>query len=111
MAAAVPAVVAALDLRVVLQAAGQERLHRGIRVAADAAVEPDARRGQRSLRSAANAPADQRVDAALRQESRQRAVPTAVGVHDLGRHDLPVGDIVELELRRVTEMLKTCPFS
>ena len=73
------AVVAAMNVGVITEAAREQRVDRLIRFAADAAVELDTRFRQRHLSIAADAAADQRVYTVPGQETGQHAVAAAVG--------------------------------
>ena len=73
------AVVAAMNVGVITEAAREQRVDRLIRFAADAAAELNARFRQRHLSAAADAAADQRVHTVPGQETGQRAVAAAVG--------------------------------
>lgn len=100
------AVVVTVDVGVIAQVAGQQRVHRGVGVPAHTAVEADADPGQGDLCAAADAPADQRIHAALHQKAGQRPVAAAVGVHDLRPADLSVGDLIDLKGLGVAKVLK-----
>ena len=99
-------VVAAPDIGVVAERPRQQCVYRRVRLAADAAVEPDARLCQRRLRATADTAADQGIHALLHQKARQYAVPTAVGIHDLCTDNLAFRDLIELKLRGVTKVLE-----
>ena len=99
-------VVAAPDIGIVAERSRQQRVHRRVCLAADAAVEPDARLCQRRLRTAADTAANQSVYALLHQKARQCAVPAAVGIHDLCTDNLAVRNLIELKQRGVTKVLK-----
>ena len=75
-------VVAAPDIRIILERAGQERPDRFVRPALHAAQQADAGLGQRGLRAAADAAANQRIHALRRQEARKRPMPAAIGIND-----------------------------
>ena len=99
-------VVVAPDIGVVAERPRQQCVYRRVRLAADAAVEPDARLCQRRLRATADTAADQGIHALLHQKARQYAVPTAVGIHDLCTDNLAFRDLIELKLRGVTKVLE-----
>ena len=99
-------VVIAMGVRVVSKRSLRERLCRLVRASLHAGVELDADVGQRHLRAHADAAANQRVDLGRLQESRQRAVPASVGINDLLSRDFSVFYIVQLELFRMSEVLK-----
>ena len=103
---AVMLVMAALDIRVICQRAGQESRDRLVRAALHAAQQTDVRLCERGLRAAADAPADQGIHALRRQEACERTVPAAVGVNDLRREDFPVLCLIYFELGGVAEMLE-----
>ena len=75
-------VMAAMHGRVVGKLAGEEILYGRIGVATHAAVQRDARRRERLLSTAADTATDQRIDAMLFQESRERAVSLPVRIDD-----------------------------
>ena len=102
----VPRVVAAMHRRIVGELAREERLDGGICLALHAAVERDTRRLERLLRPATDTAADERIDAALLEEECERPVPLSVRIDDLRGRDLPVCDLVNLELARLAEMLE-----
>ena len=99
-------VMITVDIGIVCKRACQQGVHRRVRLAADAAVEPDARLCQRRLRATADTAADQGIHALLHQKARQYAVPTAVGIHDLCTDNLAFRDLIELKLRGVTKVLE-----
>ena len=69
-------------------------------------VELDPRVSQRHLRAHSNAAADQGVHFCRLQESGQRSVSAAVGIHYLFVYDLTLFHIIQLELFGMSEMLK-----
>ena len=99
-------VVIAACLRIIDQLSLGQGFCRFIRGARHAAVERDACLGKSCLCAHADATADQRVCLGSLQKACQRAVPGAVGGNDLRGYDLPVRDVIELELLRVSEMLE-----
>ena len=98
--------VAALDIRVIRQCAGQERRDRLVRAALHAAEQADIRFRKRGLRAAADAAADQGVHALRRKEARKRAVAAAIGIHNLGRKDFPVLCLIYFKLGGVAKVLE-----
>ena len=99
-------VMIALRIGIILERALRKRSGCCVRRTGHAAVELDARLCQCILSAHADAAADQGVHLRGFQETGQRAVPAAVGGHDLLRDDPPVLHVVQLELLRVAEMLK-----
>ena len=99
-------VVVALRIGIILEGALCKRFGCCVRRTGYAAVELDARLGQRVLRAHADAAADQDIHLRGFQEACQRAMPTAVGRHDLFLNDFTVLHIIKLELLRVTEVLE-----
>ena len=100
------AVMVAADIGVVVQIACQECFHSVVSIAGNAAVELDAGLSQGHLSAAADAAADQNVDTTVEQEICQGAVTAAIGIHDFGRNNGAVFNVVNLELLGVTEMLE-----
>ena len=99
-------VVAAHHMGVIGQRSGSQRLCRLVRVAGYTAIQLDACCCQRRLGAAADTAADQRVHVQRAQNACQCAVAAAVGIYHLGRYDLPVFRVVDLELLRVAKVLK-----
>ena len=106
MPLAVMLVVAATDIRIILERAGQERPDRFVRPALHAAQQADAGLGQRGLRAAADAAADQRIHALRRQEARKRPMPAAVGINNLRGKDFPVRCFIYFELGGMPKVLE-----
>src|SRR5699024_9531687 len=102
---AVVVVMAAHHVGIIGQPAGDQVLHRLIRVSGAAAVEDHPGLRQGGPGPAANAAADQGVDVHLGQKVRQSPVAGAIGGHYRAADHLPVLHVVDLELLRVTEML------
>lgn len=98
--------MAALDIRVVLQRTRQERLYDSICVALHTAQQTDIRFCECGLRTAANAAADQRIHALRRKKACKRAMTAAVGVHNLRRKDFPILGFIYFELGGMTKMLE-----
>ena len=99
-------VVAAHCIRVIGQSACQQVGHRLVRRPRYAGIELDLRLGQGCSGPAADAAADQRLDAPLTQESSQRPVAAAGGVHHLAGSHRSVFHLIDLESLRVPKMLK-----
>lgn len=106
MLAMLVVVMAALRIRIISEVPGKQRLHRRVAGAADAAVERDAGLGQRRLRTAADPAADKRVHMQAAKQRGQRAVAGAIRAYQLLGQNFAVAGIIDLELRRVTEVLK-----
>ena len=100
------AVVVALYIGVVTESALQQRLHSLVRRACHTAVERDACLCERNLRTAADAAADQRIHAHGGEEACQCAVSAAESGHYSGADDLSVLNVIELEQRRMAEVLE-----
>lgn len=98
--------MAALDIRVILQRTGQERLNCRVCVALHAAEQTDIGFCQRHLRAAADAAADQRIHALCRQKARQSAMTATVGIYNLRRKDFAVLCFIYFELSSVSKMLE-----
>lgn len=98
--------VAALDIRVILQRTGQERLYRCVCISLHAAEQTDIRFCQRHLCTAADTAADQRIHALRRKEACQRAMAAAIGIYDLRREDFPILRFIYFELSSVSKMLE-----
>ncbi len=86
-----------------------ERLHGSVRVPGASRHDAYARRLEPLHRTAPEAPADERGDVELPQHVDELAVAPAAGPVDRGRDDLPVLDVVDLELLRPPEMLEDLP--
>lgn len=104
-------VVAAVNIGVIAQIAAQQRVHRRVRLAAGAAIEPDVRFCQRRLRAATDSAADQGIHALPHQKIRQRAVAAAVGIDDFRTDNSAVRRLIDFKLFRVAEMLENRPSS
>ena len=101
----VPMMVA-VDGRVELQRAVQQRLDRRVRRAVHPAVQADARRGQRRLGPAADAAADQGIHPPGLQQSGQSAVSLPVCAQHPGFGDAAILHGVQFELFGAAEMLE-----
>lgn len=99
-------VMAALDIRVILQRTGQEGLNGRVCVSLYAAEQTDICFCQRHLRAAADAAADQCIHALRRKEACQRAMAAAIGIYDLRREDFPILCFIYFELSSVSKMLE-----
>ena len=75
-------VVAAVNIWVIAQIAAQQRVHRRVRLAAGAAIEPDVRFCQRRLRAAADSAADQYLNSFVCKKTCQCSMSSAVGIDD-----------------------------
>ena len=112
MSAAMPAVamlmvvMVAANIGVIAQFACQQGIDRGICIAPDAAVKPDARIGKGQLSAAADASADQNLHALGCQKVCQRSMSAASGGQHLGAYDSIVCDLIELKISRMAKMLK-----
>ena len=106
VAFAVVVVVVTADIGIVIQLAGDKSQNCRVCAAADTAVELDASLGQSHLGAAANAAADQHVCMEGVQDTCQGAVTAAHGVHNFGRYDLAVKDLIDLKLTRVAKVLE-----
>ena len=96
----------ALHIGVICQLVVQKSLYSRIRVAADTTIQLDAGSSQCHLRSAANTTTDQHIRIQCGQYTGPSAMAAALGVYDLGIHDLPVLDVVYLKLLCVSKMLE-----
>lgn len=95
-----------VHVRVIAEIAGDECIDRGICIPADTTVEADADLGECHLRTTTDATADQGIDTKLHEESCERAVTTAVRIHDFCANDLAIGHVVDLKLLGMTEVLE-----
>ena len=102
----VMAVVVAFGIGIILQRTLCQSLRGRIGRTGDPAVKLDARFSKCILCAHADAAADQRIHLRCFQETGQRAVTAAVGGHDLLRDDFTILHVIELELLRMTKMLK-----
>ena len=84
----------------------QQRFYRLVRVTGYSTVKGDVRVAKSRAGSAANAAADECVNAQILQESCQSTVAVSVCVHNGGGSDLPICDLVDFKLFRVSEMLE-----
>ena len=92
-----------LDL---LDLAGEERVNKGVAVTRATGIDGDPSLVQRVDGTAADAAADERVDAALRQDTREGTVTGAVGAHDLRGDDLTLLHVIDLELLGLAKVLE-----
>ena len=99
-------VVVALDVRIIAEIVRKIRLDRCIARTADTAVELDARLRKSHLCATADTSADENVSADDRQKSRKCSVSLTVGVDYFRGYDRIILNLINLELLRVTEMLK-----
>ena len=98
--------MAALDIRVILQRTGQKRLDSRVCAALHTAQQADIRFCKCGLRTAADTAANQRIHALRREKACKRAMAAAVGVHNLRRKDFPILDFIYFELGGMTKMLE-----
>ena len=99
-------VVGAAGVGVKDQRAGKISRRSAVGVAGNAAAQPDAGLCQRHLCPAANAAAQQHIYAVAHQKAHQCTVPLPVGGDHLGTGDAALLGGVQLELRRVAEVLE-----
>ena len=99
-------VVVALDIRIIAEIVRKIRLDRCIARTADTAVEFDARLRKRHLCATADTSADENVSTDDRQKSHKCSVSLTVGVDYFRGYDRIILNLINLELLRVTEMLK-----
>ena len=92
-----------LDL---LDLAGEERLDECVAVARATGIDGDPSLVQRVDGTATDAAADERVDAALRQDTREGTVPGTVGAHDLRGDDLALLHVIDIELLGLAKLLE-----
>ena len=98
--------VVALGFGIVFQRSIRKGFRGGIRRSLNACVKPDPDIRKRRLRTHTDASADQGVSLHRLQEAGQRAMAASVGFHDLLIHDLPLFNIVQLELLGMSEVLE-----
>lgn len=106
MALAVVIVMVATYVGVILQRSCQQCLHCLIGITADTAVPTNAGSRQCRLRTATNAATDQHIGIQAAQQTGQRTVSGAIGIHDSGGYDLAVYDFIDLKSLSVAKMLK-----
>ena len=99
-------VVVALNMGIKVQLTGQERFHSRVGIAGNTAIQLNVSRCQGHLSAAADAAADQHIRVQTVQNACQRAMATAVGIHHLGRNDLAVSHIIDLELLGMAKVLE-----
>ena len=99
-------VMVAMSIGIVFKRSPGESLCRRVGRTLHSGVETDSGIGESVLCAHTDSAADQRVNLCCLQESRKSAVTAAVCVNDLLVYDFTVLDIIELELHRVSEMLK-----
>lgn len=106
--AAVSAVIVVIagSLRILNQGAGQQGIHRPVRVSADSGVQADARLLKGFSGAAADTAADQDISPDFSQHSRQSSVALSVGALYGRIHNLSVLRFINLKLFRVSKMLK-----
>ena len=104
--AVMPVMMIALRSRIVLQRTVRKRLRRGVRGSLHAGIQFDIHLCKRFPSDRSDASADQYVRFCRFQEPGKRAVMDAVGIDDLFLYNLSVFDVVQLELFRLTEVLK-----
>ena len=100
------AVMTAHGIRIIGKCAFQEGFYLSVCVSHSSRIKLDAGLGKCISCAAADTAADQRVHVQRAQNTCQCAVAAAVGIYHLGRYDLPVFRVVDLELPRVAKVLK-----
>ena len=98
--------VIAHGVRIVVQAALQQRIHRRVRISGHAGIKLDARLSQSHSGAAADSTADQCIHAVSSQKSRQRFMAVAACAHHLGRNHRIVRNLVNLEGLTVPKVLE-----
>ena len=106
MCFAIMVMVITADMGIVVQGPRQQRFDGIVCAAADATIKLNARLSQRRLCATANAATDQNIHTILRKKTRQSSMAAAIGRNHLGRCDRSLGYIIDLELFRVSKMLK-----
>ena len=86
--------------------AGNEGLDAGVAVALGACIDLDASLGERVDSATADAAADERVHAAVGEQTRQCTVTSAAGAYDLLVEHLAILDVVDLELLAAAKVHK-----
>ena len=99
-------VVVTVHVRVIAEIAGDECIDRCIRISADTTEKADTDLGECHLCTTTDAAADQCIDTELHEETGERAVTTAVRIHDRLAYDLTIRHIVDLKLLGMTEVLE-----
>ena len=84
----------------------KKALYRLVYISVDTAIELNACLGKCHLRTAADTAADQHIDIELGKKARKCAVSAAIGVDHLSGENFIAFNGINLELLRVTEVLK-----
>lgn len=98
--------VVTVHVRVIAEISGDECIDSGICISADTTEKADADLGECHLCTTTDATADQCIDTELHQETGERAVTTAIRIHDRLAYDLTIRHIVDLKLLGMTEVLE-----
>lgn len=99
-------VVVTVHVRVIAESACDECIDCCICIPADSTKKTDADLSECHLCTTADAAADQCIDTELHEETGERAVTTAVRIHDLCTNDFAVRYIVDLKLCGMSEVLE-----
>lgn len=99
----------AMNIRVVIETAGKQRLYRFVGAAGHTAIEFDPGLCQCLLCACTDTAADQRVHLQAGQKSCQSTVTAAVGVHNLLSGDLSIVHVIDFHLLCVSKMLEHKP--
>ena len=100
--------VVAFGIGIISKVPCNKALYRLVSISVDTAIELNACLGKCHLCAAANAAADQHIDIELGKKTGECAMSASVGIDDLsGKNFIPFNGI-NLELLRVTEVLKNC---
>lgn len=99
-------VMTALHIGIEAECAVQKFMHSSIRTAADTAEQLDASLCKCRLCTASDAAADQHLHAVCGKEAGECTVTAAICRNDLFTCDLPVRNIIQLEFRCVSKVLK-----
>ena len=98
--------VVTVHVRVIAESACDECIDCRICIPADSTEKTDADLSECHLRTTTDATADQCIDTELHEESCERAVTTAVRIHDDLTYDLTIRHIVNLKLCGMSEVLE-----
>ena len=98
--------VVAFGIGIISKVPCNKALYRLVCISVDTAIELNACLGKCHLCAAANAAADQHIDIELGKKTGKCAMSASVGVDDLCRKNFIAFNGINLELLRVTEVLK-----
>ena len=100
--------VVAFGIGIISKVPCNKALYRLVSISVDTAIELNACLGKCHLRTAANAAADQHIYIELGKKAGECAMSAAIGIDYLSGKDFIPFNGINLELLRVTEVLKNC---